>query len=163
MKRLTTLLASGLLLISINAAANETLSEEQARAAIAPFYQALNATPHQDSAQLVLSATADNWQSCGANDDCKPREAVAPAIADFSKAIPNLKWDIKEVLVSGNRVTVRGEASGTPAGKLMGVDGKGKSFKLMSIDVHQIENGKLSGKTYHLEDWAGALRQLSAQ
>lgn len=157
------LLGTLLLATTLPALAAEPLSEEAARTAIAPFYQALNATPNQDAAQLVLQATADNWESCSAEDICKPRDKVAPTIAGFSKIIPDLKWEIKEVLVSGNRVTVRGEATGTPAGEFMGVDGKGKSFKLMSIDIHTIENGKMSGKTYHIEDWASALRQLKAQ
>jgi hypothetical protein len=30
----------------------------------------------------------------------------------------------------------------------------------MSIDVHTIEDGKIK-RSYHLEDWAGAMRQLS--
>jgi hypothetical protein len=32
-----------------------------------------------------------------------------------------MKFDIKEVLVSGDRVVVRGEVTGTPAGELFGV------------------------------------------
>ena len=46
--------------------------------------------------------------------------------------------------------------------KAMGAPHSGKSFKLMSIDVHTIEDGKLT-RSYHLEDWMGAVRQLSAQ
>jgi predicted ester cyclase len=44
----------------------------------------------------------------------------------------------------------------------MGVPHGGKSFKLMSIDVHTIADGKLT-RSYHLEDWMGAVRQLSAR
>jgi hypothetical protein len=39
--------------------------------------------------------------------------------------------------------TVRGEATGTPAGEFMGARHTGKSFKLMSIDVHTFEGGKM--------------------
>lgn len=156
-----TLLGSLVLFSVLPVVHADELNSEQARAAIAPFYDALNVAPNKDSAALVLQGTAENWESCSGNDECKPREKVAPTIAGFGKAIPDLKWDIKEVLVSGNRVIVRGEGYGTPAVDFMGVPHGGKSFKLMSIDIHTIENGKMSGKTYHLEDWAGALRQLS--
>ena len=44
----------------------------------------------------------------------------------------------------------------------MGAPYGGKSFKLMSIDVHTLENGKLT-RSYHLEDWMGAVRQLSTR
>jgi predicted ester cyclase len=63
---------------------------------------------------------------------------------------------------AGNQVTVRGEAAGTPAGEFMGVPHSGKSFKLMSIDVHTLEGGKMV-RSYHIEDWLGAVRQLSAK
>jgi len=42
----------------------------------------------------------------------------------------------------------------------MGAAHSGKSFKLMSIDVHTLEGGKMV-RTYHIEDWLGAVRQLS--
>lgn len=66
------------------------------------------------------------------------------------------------MLVSGNQVTVRGEATGTPAGEFMGAPHSGKSFKLMSIDVHTLEGGKMV-RSYHIEDWMGAVRQLTAK
>ncbi len=55
---------------------------------------------------------------------------------------------------------VRGRASGTPQGPLFGVDGKG--FDIMSIDIHRVQDGRIV-ESYHVEDWAGALRQLSAK
>jgi hypothetical protein len=35
-----------------------------------------------------------------------------------------------------------------------------ENFKIMAIDVHTVEDGKIK-RTYHVEDWAGAMRQLS--
>lgn len=142
--------------------AQTALTEAEARAAITPFYEALNAAPGKDAAGLVMQATAEGWLSCSGNDECKPREAVAKGIAGFGQAIPNLKWEFKEIIVSGNRVIVRGEGSGTPAGEFMGTPHAGKSFKLMAIDIHTIDKGKMVGRTYHVEDWMGAVRQLRA-
>jgi predicted ester cyclase len=45
-----------------------------------------------------------------------------------------MKFDIKEVLVAGDRVVVRGEVTGTPAGELFGVPHTGKSFRIIAID-----------------------------
>ena len=138
----------------------QTLTTEQARAAIAPFYQALNAG--NDAVALVNQATSPEWMSCGGNDACRSRDQVGASIAGLQKTVPDLKWEIKEVLVSGDRAIVRGEATGTPAGPFMGVPPGGKSFRIMSIDVHTIKDGKLV-RTYHVEDWMGAARQFSAQ
>ena len=138
------------------------LSVAQARAVIAPFYDALNAAPGRDAAALIISATSPEFQSCGDNEGCSPRYKVASNISGFTKAVPDLKWEIKEVLVSGDRVIVRGEASGTPAGAFMGVPHGGTHFKIMSIDVHTIRDGKIV-RAYHIEDWMGAARQLNAK
>ena len=74
--------------------------------------------------------------------------------------LPDLKWEIKEVLVAGDRIIVRGEGSGTPSGTFLGIPASGKNFKIMAIDVHTVEDGKIK-RTFHVEDWAGAMRQLS--
>jgi predicted ester cyclase len=147
--------------LATQSAAAET-PELAALAAVAPFYDGLTAAPGKDVAGVLQQATAPEWVSCGTNDICATREQVIAAIAGRHKAIPDLKWEIKEVLVSGNRVTVRGEATGTPAGEFMGVPHGGKSFKLMSIDVHTVEGGKIV-RSYHVEDWLGAVRQLAAK
>jgi predicted ester cyclase len=134
---------------------------EAARASVAPFYKALNAESAKDSADLIRQATAPEWVSCRGNDSCNSRDEVIAGIAARLKSIPDLKWQIKEVLVAGNQVTIRGEATGTPAGEFMGAAHTGKSFKLMSIDVHTIEGGRMI-RSYHVEDWLGAVRQLTA-
>jgi predicted ester cyclase len=136
------------------------ISEEQARASLAPFYKALNAVNANEAPKLVEQATTAGWMTCRGNDSCNSRDEVMAAIGQRLKGIPDLKWEIKEVLVAGNHVIVRGEATGTPVGNFMGANTNGKSFKLMSIDIHTIDGGKIA-RTYHVEDWQGAFRQIS--
>ena len=164
-KRISFCLLGLVNLLAIESMANPiatNLTEAQAREIITPFYTALNAAPGRDAVALVMQSTRPEWVSCSGQDDCKPRDKVASGIAGFSQAIPDLKWEIKEMLVSGNRIIVRGEASGTPAGDFMGVPHGGKPFKIMSIDIHTVENGKLI-RAYHVEDWMSAVRQLSSK
>ena len=130
-------------------------------ASIVLFYDALTAAPGKDVASLVRDATAEDWKSCGGNDRCAGREQVIAAIAGRQEAVPDLRWTIREALVAGNRVVVRGEAIGTPAGSFLGVPQGAGSFKVMSIDIHTIEQGKIV-RSYHVEDWLGAVRQLAA-
>ena len=141
--------------------AHAELSAEAARAAVAPFYKALNAENAKDVPELVKQSTTSEWVSCRTNEICNTRDEVIGGIGMRLKGVPDLKWEIKDVLVSGNQVTVRGEATGTPAGEFMGAPHTGKSFKLMSIDVHTLEGGKMV-RSYHIEVWLGAVRQLSA-
>ena len=140
--------------------ARAEISAEAARASVAPFYKALNAEFASESPELIKQSTAPRWLSCRGNDICVSRDQVIAGMGQRLKSVPDLKWQIKEILVSGNQVTVRGEATGTPAGEFMGAAPTGKSFKMMSIDVHTLEGGKMV-RTYHIEDWLGAVRQLS--
>jgi predicted ester cyclase len=136
------------------------MSVEAARDSVAPFYKALNAEFAKDSPDLIRQATASEWVSCRGNDVCNSRDEVIAGVGARLKSVPDLKWQIKEVLVAGNQVTVRGEATGTPSGEFFGAAHTGKSFKVMSIDVHTIEGGKMV-RSYHIEDWMGAVRQLT--
>lgn len=140
--------------------ASAQMSEEAVRANLITFYKALNAANAKDAPELVKQSTTPGWMTCRGNESCNSREEVMAGIGQRLRAIPDLKWEIKEVLISGNHVIVRGEATGTPAGELMGTPTNGKSFKLMSLDLHTIEDGKIA-RTYHVEDWQGAFRQMS--
>jgi predicted ester cyclase len=136
------------------------MTTDSARAAVAPFYQALNAEHAQDSADLVRQATAAEWVSCRGNEICNNRDEVIAGIGARLKSVPDLKWQIKDVLVSGDEVIVRGEATGTPSGEFFGAPHGGRSFRIMSVDVHTLRDGKMV-RSYHVEDWIGAVRQLS--
>ena len=142
--------------------ANAEMNVEAARASIAPFYKALNAEFASDSAELIRQATAPDWVSCRGNDVCNSRDEVIAGVAGRLKSVPDLKWQIRDIQVSGNQVTVRGEATGTPAGEFFRAPHTGRSFKIMSIDVHTLEDGKMV-RSYHIEDWMGAVRQLTAK
>ncbi len=83
-------------------------------------------------------------------------------VGNFAKSIPDMRFDIKEVLVAGNRVIVRGEVSGTPSGELFGVPHTGRSFRIIALDIQTIRDGRIA-QTYHLENWLSALGQLRAK
>ena len=82
-----------------------------------------------------------------------------------------MKFDIKEVLVAGDRVIVRGEVTGTPAGELFGVPHTGKSFRMMAIDIqtirgwedHQdVSHGELAQRAWSAPRQVEALRSSAA-
>jgi predicted ester cyclase len=129
-------------------------------ASVAAFYRALNAGA--DVGALIGQATAPDWASCGGNDTCRTRDETVQAISRLHQAVPDIGWEIREAVVAGDRVIVRGKATGTPAGDFLGVPNGGKSFQLMSIDVHTLAGGRIV-RSYHVEDWMGASRQLSAK
>ena len=135
------------------------MSEQQNRELIVSFYDALNNPAKKDVRALVESVAGAEWRSYSSETVSKGREEFIQQVMGFGKLIPDLSWTIKEVISSGNKVIVRSEAKGTPAAPFMGVENTGKTFSIMTIDIHTIENGKLVA-AHHVEDWVGAIRQL---
>jgi len=133
------------------------------RATVQTFYDFLSNPTSEEHAGKLKSVLSPDWGSIGDYSGyVKPGEKFLAQIGGFGKLIPDMNWAVEEMIVAGDRVIVRGRASGTPAGPLFGVDGKGKSFEIMSIDIHTVKDG-LIVETFHVEDWAGALQQLSGK
>lgn len=147
---------------NVSAQASVPLSQEAARRAVTPFYDMLNKPATKDLKSLSEAAIAPEWRSYSADNASKGRDEFVAQVTGFGKLIPDLTWDIRDMMVDGNKVIVRSEASGTPVGAFFGVPAGGKSFKIMTIDIHTVQNGKLIA-AHHVEDWASALRQLAAK
>jgi ketosteroid isomerase-like protein len=141
-----------------------SLTEAQARAVIAPWYSLFNLASRGDVKAIQEQILTDDYESCAGYlpGECWGRETSIKVVSNFATSIPDMKFDIKEVLVAGDRVIVRGEVSGTPAGDLFGVPHSGKSFRIMAVDIQTIRDGKIS-KTFHMENWLSAIGQLRAK
>jgi ketosteroid isomerase-like protein len=155
---------AAVLLTGVSAASAQTLTEAQARAAIAPWYSLFNVASRGDVKAIQEQILTPDYESCAGYlpGECWGRDTSIKVVSGFATSIPDMKFDIKEVLVAGDRVIVRGEVTGTPAGDLFGVPHTGKSFRMMAIDIQTIKDGKIS-KTFHMENWLSALGQLRAK
>jgi steroid delta-isomerase-like uncharacterized protein len=127
---------------------------------VKPFYtKCLTVNADANLAEIMGGLLADNFQSIS-SDDVKSKAQLTGQLQYFWKLIPDLKWEIQEMFQDGNTVIVRSMASGSPNGDFFGLPLTGKkSFKIMTIDFHTVENEKVV-KVYHIEDWATALKQL---
>lgn len=124
------------------------------------FYtDCLTVNNHADAAVVMGKLLADDFQSINAKET-KSKAALTKQIQFFWKLIPDLKWLPEEILQDGKRIIVRSTASGSPIGDFMGLklDGS-RFFKIMSIDIHTVENGKIK-TIYHQEEWITAIGQL---
>ena len=113
------------------------MTRDDARTLIAPFYDALNAPASKDVRALVEGVASPDWRSFSGEGVSKGRDEFIQQVTGFGRLIPDLAWEIQEVVADGDTIVVRSVASGTPA------------------------DGKLV-RAHHVEDWAGALRQLKA-
>jgi predicted SnoaL-like aldol condensation-catalyzing enzyme/predicted ester cyclase len=140
--------------------APQSLTVEEARTIVTPLYDALNQPAKKDVGALLAKACNPDYKSYSTNEDWLDRHQLADVFKMIGSAVPDLRWTIKDVLTLGDQIVVRGEATGTPVGELWGAKPTGKSFKTMAIDIFTVKNGKLAS-AYHVENWVGALQQLS--
>ncbi len=139
------------------------MTKEEVQAIIAPFYRkALTVNSETTSTAVLDQILADDFQSIN-GQETKSKAVLTKQLEFFWKLIPDLKWDPQDLVISGNKVVVRSVATGSPKGNFMGVECDGsKSFKIDTIDIHELEGGKIT-RVHHLEDWATAIKQLSAR
>jgi len=149
-------------LLLFGAAASSAIADD--KKAVQAFYDFLSNPASEKHAMAFKSATDVSWESIGDySGKNKKRDAFIGQVSGFfAKLMPDLNWEFQEMIQDGNKVVVRSRATGTPNGPLFGVDGQGRSFDILTIDIHTLEGGKIVS-SYHLEDWAGALQQLSGK
>lgn len=127
------------------------------------FYDLLSNPGDAAQQQAFQAATVENWESIGNySGKNKSRDAFLGQMGGFAQLMPDLDWAIQEMHQDGDTVIVRSRATGTPVAPFFGVDGEGRSFDIMTIDIHQLEDGKIV-RTYHVEDWATGLQQLAGK
>lgn len=159
MKKFRITLAS----IAFAAASMTTAAFAGDKDVVQTFYNYLSNPSSASHAETFKGSTVEGWESIGDySGKIKTRDQFIGQLGGFGQLIPDMKWAVEEMLQDGNRVIVRSRATGTPNGPMFGVDGKGKSFDIMTIDIHTLEDDKIV-RTYHVEDWAGALQQLGAK
>jgi ketosteroid isomerase-like protein len=140
------------------------LTDENARAIIAPWYGLFNVASRGDVKAIQERILTEDYESCAGYlpGECWGRDTSIKVVSNFANTIPDMTFEIKEVLVAGDRVIVRGEVAGTPASDLFGVPHGGKSFRIMAVDIQTIRDGKIA-KTFHMENWLSAIGQLRAK
>jgi len=139
------------------------LGEQQAHDLIAPWYGLFNVATRGDVRAVQEAVLTEDYESCAGYlpGECWGRETSIKVVSNFATTIPDMTFEIREVLVAGDRVVVRGEVTGTPSGDLFGVPHSGKSFRIMAVDIQTIRDGRIA-KTYHMENWLSAIGQLRA-
>ncbi len=132
------------------------------REALTAFYKkALTVNTETNSTEILTAVLDENFVSYGTVES-KTKAQLIASVGYFWKLMPDLKWEPQDIVNEGNKYVVRSFATGTPNGDFMGLPTDGtKSFKIMTIDMHKVEDGKLM-EVHHLEDWGTAMKQLKS-
>src|SRR5437762_4301406 len=108
MKRLAELVvAAAVVTVAVTASA-QTLTEAQARAVITPWYVLFNQPVQGDMRALQEQVLTADYESCWGYlpGECWGRDASIKVVGGFGKSIPDMKFDVKEVLVADRKSVV---------------------------------------------------------
>jgi len=109
MKWLAQLVAAAALLTTPLAISAQSLTEAQARGVIAPWYGLFKPTGPGRYEDATRTSPHGDYESCWGylTGECWGRDASIKVVGGFAKSIPDMKFDVKEVIVAGDRVIVR--------------------------------------------------------
>ncbi|MEL7154895.1 MAG: ester cyclase, partial [Pseudomonadota bacterium] len=83
--------------------------------AVKAFYSDLLSNPKGDDlGDRVRNVVVEDWVSTPTPRGGPGAEGMAKTLAGFGAAIPDLNWEVQEILQDGSRYIVRSIATGTP-------------------------------------------------
>ncbi|AWV00526.1 ester cyclase [Burkholderia sp. JP2-270] len=115
-----------------------------------------------DTGDAALARTA---LAADFNDRTLPagREQGVPgplaASRTMREAIPDLRCDIEQMIVAGDRVVVHLHFRGHFTGAFHGTTGRGQAVDFIATDIYRIERGRIA-ENWHIEDNLTLMRQL---
>lgn len=95
------------------------------------------------------------------NGEPGTRDDVIEVMKYNLDAVPDLHWEVEELLFDRDRIAVRATNTGTPVKEWLGVPPSGASFEITEYAIYKVEDGRFVQMTA-LHDSSDLLRQLAA-
>lgn len=89
------------------------------------------------------------------------RDDVVRVLRGIADAVPDIHWDVQELLFDRDGIAVRATNTGTPTKEWLGVAPTGASFEIVEYAIYKVADGKFVQMT-NLHDSAELVRQLTA-
>ncbi|PRY30615.1 ester cyclase [Pseudosporangium ferrugineum] len=78
------------------------------------------------------------------------------------EAVPDLHWEVRELLLDRDRIAVRAINTGTPVKEWLGVPPSGRSFEIVEYAIYRVGGGRFVEMTA-LHDSAALRRRLTGE
>ncbi|MFG1602647.1 ester cyclase [Actinoplanes sp. NPDC049265] len=118
------------------------------------YIAALNAHEFDGMDEFINDTTTLNGEPATRDD------LLAVQKADVD-AVPDLHWELHELLFDGDRLAARLTNTGTPAKEWLGVPATGRSFEITEYAIYQVRDGRFVHMAA-LHDATTMKRQLAA-
>ncbi|MTD53099.1 ester cyclase [Amycolatopsis pithecellobii] len=129
------------------------MSDNELRGFYLRYLEQLNAHKFDQMDEFIDERTTLNGEPATRDD------LIAVQKADVD-AVPDLHWELKELLFDGDRLAARLINTGTPVKEWLGVPPSGASFEIVEFAIYQVRNGRFVHMTA-LHDAGELLRQLT--
>ncbi|MEV7200353.1 ester cyclase [Streptomyces griseoluteus] len=117
------------------------------------YLEALNAHEFDGTGEFIADRTTLNGEPA-------TRDDILAVQRHDVEAVPDLRWQLEELLVDGDRLAARLVNTGTPVQEWLGVPPTGASFEIAEYAVYQVRDGRFVHMAA-LRDAAGLRRQLT--
>ncbi|MBP2334926.1 steroid delta-isomerase-like uncharacterized protein [Saccharothrix coeruleofusca] len=88
------------------------------------------------------------------------RDDVVNTLKGIVDAVPDIHWEVDELLFDRDGIAVRAINTGTPAKEWLGVPPSGASFEIVEYAIYKVADGRFVQMT-NLHDSAEMRRQLT--
>jgi predicted ester cyclase len=89
------------------------------------------------------------------------RDDIVGVLSGIVDAVPDIRWEVDELLFDRDGIAVRAINTGTPTKEWLGVAPTGKSFEIVEYAIYTVRDGRFVQMT-NLHDSAEMVRQLTA-
>lgn len=127
--------------------------------ALASWYQEYAEALNDHAYERLESYIADEVVVGGGSR--VPRSAVISALQQIADVVPDIRWDMQELIVDRDGLAVRAINRGTPVKQWLGVDPTGKSFEIVEYAIYRVKDGRFV-QMINLHDSAELVRQLNS-
>lgn len=84
---------------------------------------------------------------------------VLKASSTFRTAVPDLRCEVRQMIVAGDRVVTHLHFTGHFTGSFMGKAGQGQKVDFIATDIYRMSDGRIA-EDWHLEDNLTFLQQI---
>jgi steroid delta-isomerase-like uncharacterized protein len=123
------------------------------------MYELLNAGDVDGFGDLLTDDFVEHEDSPG----LEPTKAGVKAFFRmYIAAFPDLRLEVKDLLVSGDKAVARVRAAGTHQGEFMGMPATGKGIDVQLIDIMRFDDDGLVSEHWGVFDALAMMQQLGA-
>lgn len=134
------------------------MQENQNRIVIHRYFEEVWNQGKLDVLDDLIAPDYLNHSASTANPKPGPAD-LKPIVAHMREAIPDLHYEILDLIIAGDKVAVYTRVTGTQASTLWGIAPSGKRIDVRQMQIEWLRNGQIV-QHWRITDELGLLRQL---